>query len=221
MVLTKRDILWEKTNYQCIPNYLNAGDCTPCEMVDIIGRFVIYKVDGAKNHYLLLPTNKVTGIEDDYFLTLNKIFVLAWENTSYLSKERVVKGHPCLLSVNPAAKRSQDQLHIHISFLSPEAEKRLTELYEFIKPDIWSDSPFEIEDQKLYLKKLTSSTFSSNTYSFPQDANTLCSQLRKDRNDLTLGVTSLDSDHFIMMAGFCERNLVASCELLSEEFGGF
>ncbi|PIJ48216.1 MULTISPECIES: CDP-diacylglycerol diphosphatase [unclassified Erwinia] len=97
-------------------------------------------------------------------MTLNKFFFLAWENTSYLSNERMVKGHPCLLSVNAAAKRSQDQLHIHISFLSRDAEKILTELYEFIKTDIWSDTPFAIKNQKLYLKKLTSSTFSSNTY---------------------------------------------------------
>lgn len=65
------------------------------------------------------------------------------------------------------------------------------------------------------------SSFASNTYSFQQDANTLCSALHKDRNDLTLEVTSLNPEYLILMSGFCEKGLMASCELLSEEFEGF
>ncbi|WP_324028627.1 hypothetical protein GC087_14695 [Pantoea sp. JZ2] len=216
-----RNLLWEKITYQCVPNYLNSGRCIPCQIVDVMNKFVIYKVDGAINHYLLLPIEKVTGLEDDFFLTLNKIFALAWDNTFLLSREGIDDRRPCLLSVNPAVKRSQDQLHIHISFISPDAEESLIERYKFIKQNIWSDTPFGIQDQNLYLKKITKSNFFSNSYSFPQDANTLCSELGKDRKYLTLGVTSLDSDFFILMAGFCEKNIVASCEKLSEEFGGF
>jgi len=74
-------------------------------------------------HFLLIPTQTLTGIEDPRVLRAGSFnyFAAAWKARGYLDG---VVGHALRresvgLAVNSALQRGQDQLHIHIECLQP------------------------------------------------------------------------------------------------------
>lgn len=116
-----RNILWNKIHLQCVQNYLDKDVYAPCALVDLDKNYTIYKVDGEKYPYLLLPVQKISGIEDAQLLSSGALnyFYLAWQSRTFLTSalERSLAERNISLAINAANARSQDQLHIHISCL--------------------------------------------------------------------------------------------------------
>jgi len=86
-------------------------------------------------HGLAIPRASVTGIEDPR--RPDSIWKFAWDVArTHIGNEDVIA-----LAVNPPSLRSQDQLHIHIVRLLPDARVRFTEARSMHLPSligIWS-----------------------------------------------------------------------------------
>lgn len=120
---------------QCLPHWRSAQDPAPCRQVTLpaaggehAGYAVLPDRKGGA-HYLLIPTQPITGIESAALLEAGSTnyFAAAWEARSYV--EQFV-GHPVPrealgLAINARRSRGQDQLHIHIECLGTELSMQL------------------------------------------------------------------------------------------------
>src|SRR5262249_32587725 len=73
-------------------------------------------------HGLALPRFKVTGVEDPRRPA--GIWAFAWDT----ARGRIADDRQIALVVNPPTERTQDQLHVHLVRLSPNARGRVASL---------------------------------------------------------------------------------------------
>ncbi len=115
-----RDLLWHEVQ-KCSTNQQKLHNPEPCVYVDIDNKYVV--ANGSKPvDYLLLPTDKISGIEAPQISRLNSrnYWQYAWNKATdkdYIrSKAPQVKSPEQIgLAINSPQARHQDQLHIHIS----------------------------------------------------------------------------------------------------------
>ncbi|MBJ6723121.1 CDP-diacylglycerol diphosphatase [Geomesophilobacter sediminis] len=81
-------------------------------------------------HALAIPRAKVTGVEDPH--RPEGIWCFAWE----LGRRRIGDETVMALVVNPRLYRSQDQLHVHVVRLKPDARQRFTKLPQARVPNL-------------------------------------------------------------------------------------
>jgi CDP-diacylglycerol pyrophosphatase len=116
----------------CVATYTLTGSPFPCLQVDLEGGeargFVVLRPPVGESDTILSPTRRVTGVEDPFLQSPDapNYFAAAWAARTILDSE----GSPIdptrvALVVNPASVRSQDQMHIHIGCLVPEARAAL------------------------------------------------------------------------------------------------
>ena len=129
-----RDALLHIVQDQCLVHWRQAHDPAPCARVVLSGTPQDYAVlhdrkGGA--HFLLIPTQTITGMEDPRLLRQQtpNYFAAAWQARDQLD---AVMGHTLRrdaigLAINSARARGQDQLHIHIECLQPEIYRALKE----------------------------------------------------------------------------------------------
>ncbi|MGN7292958.1 CDP-diacylglycerol diphosphatase [Rhizobium sp. SAFR-030] len=110
---------------------LRAGQAAmaePCLKVDRGAGYVVLRDRNGPHHYLLLPTQAISGMESATLLDPEtpNYFWLAWENREFLSNgPRGINDDQVLLAINSRYGRSQRQLHIHISCMSADVRARL------------------------------------------------------------------------------------------------
>ncbi|WMI97577.1 CDP-diacylglycerol diphosphatase [Pseudomonas chlororaphis subsp. aurantiaca] len=116
--------LWKIVSQQCVPNQQQNNTSAPCLKVDLQKGYIVFKDAKGPLHDLIIPTDKISGIESPILQTENapSLFASAWENRKRLETEL---GHPIKdsflsLAINSESGRSQNQLHIHIACLLPE-----------------------------------------------------------------------------------------------------
>src|ERR1051325_9340828 len=120
--------LWKIVSGQCVPNQLAHGDPKPCVEVDLKdgaehGYAVLKDLHGA-TQYLLIPTQRIVGIESPELLAPNaaNYFADAWNARGFVEK---ALGHALPidalgLAVNSKLARTQNQLHVHIDCVRPD-----------------------------------------------------------------------------------------------------
>jgi CDP-diacylglycerol pyrophosphatase len=122
-----RDYLWDLVSQQCLPNSSAGNETNPCVIVDNQNRYAILKDINGPLQYLLIPTTKITGIEDKALLDDSQpnYMKLAWDNRFLLSKlyRKEIDDSNIVLSINSIEGRTQDQLHIHIDCIDPFVKK--------------------------------------------------------------------------------------------------
>jgi CDP-diacylglycerol pyrophosphatase len=120
-------VLWRIVHDQCVPDQGSHGAPAPCALVSLAGGeahgFVVLKDrDGVAQH-LLLPTARITGIEDPALLAPDaaNYFARAWDERHFVTDRlgRRLDRTQLSVAVNSAYGRSQDQLHLHIDCLAP------------------------------------------------------------------------------------------------------
>jgi len=122
------DALWKIVHGRCVPNQQLHGTPSPCASVSLAGGeakgYAILKDIKGASQFLLIPTDRITGIESPKILADDapNYFAAAW---AARSGTEAVFHHPLpredmSLAINSPHARSQEQLHIHIDCLQPE-----------------------------------------------------------------------------------------------------
>jgi CDP-diacylglycerol pyrophosphatase len=124
---TDPDALWKIVHDRCVPHQAAGTGPAPCAEVNSQAGYAVLKDKVGRTQYLLIPTSRVTGIEDPALLERDApdYWQDAWAARHYV--ERELGGAPqrrgvIALSVNSEYGRSQDQLHIHIDCTKPEVD---------------------------------------------------------------------------------------------------
>jgi CDP-diacylglycerol pyrophosphatase len=142
-----RDALRRIVQEHCVPHWLQQGNPAPCDRVSITaspreteGYAVLADAKGGA-HFLLIPTERVAGIESPEVLEPRapNYFAAAWKARARIA---AVLGHEVRreavgLAVNSEQHRSQDQLHIHVECLGEEVYRLLQTAGEHLS-DRWT-----------------------------------------------------------------------------------
>ena len=99
-----------------------------CVAVDPRNQVAILRSIEGREQFLLVPTIRVTGIEDPYLRSQSapNYWELAWEAAQRYLPESVTKDRKRIgLAINSVYGRSQNQLHIHISCINADAARIL------------------------------------------------------------------------------------------------
>ncbi|MDT3381687.1 CDP-diacylglycerol diphosphatase [Labrys neptuniae] len=129
------DALWKIVDGQCVPEQQQQAERRHCIEVDL-GKgvdhgFAILKDNAPTKpyNYLLIPTKRITGIEDEALLApdAENYFEHAWAARFHLGAilKRNLDWNMVALAVNSAKDRSQNQLHIHVGCVRPDIRNAL------------------------------------------------------------------------------------------------
>jgi CDP-diacylglycerol pyrophosphatase len=127
------DALWKIISGKCLPNEREYGRPAPCVIVDLKGGsehgHVVLKDQDGDTQYLVMPTAKITGIEDPAILAPGaaNYFGDAWDERLF-TVEATKTGLPrdaISLAINSASGRTQNQLHIHIDCIRADVRSAL------------------------------------------------------------------------------------------------
>lgn len=126
------DALWQIVSEKCLPHQQSSGDPAPCQRVDQPHRYAMLKDMNGPLQYLLIPLDKITGIESPRLLqpTTPNYFALAWHERTLLAQQRgsPIDDQVLSLAINSQYGRTQNQLHIHLSCLRPDVRQQLDQL---------------------------------------------------------------------------------------------
>src|SRR6202521_1035313 len=125
--------LWEVVHNLCVPGQSEYHDPKPCLQVDLHGGiesgFAILRDPRGGTQFLLIPTTRISGIESPAVRGPNaaNYFADAWEARTYIADalHQTLPRDGIARAINSAASRSQDQLHIHLSCISPDTLRAL------------------------------------------------------------------------------------------------
>jgi CDP-diacylglycerol pyrophosphatase len=127
------DVLWKIVHDQCVPNQQQHQSAVPCLEVDLSGGVerghVVLKDLVGNTQFLVIPTARVTGIEDPALLAANapNYWTPAWIARFYtFARARKELPRSAIgLAVNSVKARSQNQLHIHVDCVQPDLRRYL------------------------------------------------------------------------------------------------
>jgi len=121
--------LWFVVHDLCVPDQRQFGSSSPCTEVDLAAGHVILKAPSGPTHFLLIPTARVTGIEDPAILLPGapNYWAQAWQARRYVEQRagRTLGRDEISLAINSIDGRTQDQLHIHIDCIKPDVRAAL------------------------------------------------------------------------------------------------
>jgi CDP-diacylglycerol pyrophosphatase len=130
--------LWRVVHDLCLADARLSGHPAPCSKVDQDRGYAVLKDLEYPTHFILVPTARVTGIEDPKLLTPDSpnYWALSWENRHLLERRigRPLPREAIGLAVNSVYGRSQDQLHVHIDCVRPDVARSLAAERDRIGP---------------------------------------------------------------------------------------
>ncbi|MCF1434836.1 CDP-diacylglycerol diphosphatase [Agrobacterium vitis] len=149
------DALWKIVHDKCVVA------TAPCVSVNAGEHYALLKDQRGVAQHLLIPTDKITGIESPALLDAKtpNFFADAWNERAAVNAKL---PHPLArdmlsLAVNAQNARSQNQLHIHIDCLSPDAHALLTKMAYDIGTD-WASLPVAVAGHHFIAMKVESDT---------------------------------------------------------------
>jgi CDP-diacylglycerol pyrophosphatase len=159
--------LWTITHDQCVPNQEQHGDPAPCALVDLTGRYVVLKDLVGATQFLLIPTDRVSGIESPEILAPDApdYFAAAWRARTFVEQRA---GQPISrdwisLAINSAADRTQNQLHIHVDCVRADVREALQRNISGIGPD-WAPLPEPLVGQQYRAMTLAGDDLTANPF---------------------------------------------------------
>jgi CDP-diacylglycerol pyrophosphatase len=146
-----RKALWQIVKDVCVPDMRLRGKPAPCASVDLRRGFVVLDNIAGRRQILLIPTSRLTGIEDPQLLspTAPNYWQAAWEARAILAQRlgHQVAREAVGLAVNSVLARTQDQLHIHVDCLRSDVAAELRVRGDAIGAH-WSDLPIPLAGQR-------------------------------------------------------------------------
>lgn len=125
--------LWDIVHGRCVPDEQQHGDPKPCAEVDLTNGvtrgFAILKDIRGASQFLLIPTDRVTGIESRSLLAPRAVNYFAHAWTARMFSERALgrkmPRDTLSLAINSQYGRTQNQLHIHIECIREDVREAL------------------------------------------------------------------------------------------------
>ncbi|TCV09079.1 CDP-diacylglycerol pyrophosphatase [Samsonia erythrinae] len=150
--------LWKIVSEQCVPNQQRNGHPAPCLEVNLADGYALFDDRNGPYHDLLIPTDKISGIESPELLQQNtpNFFMQAWDRRGHLSREagKPIRDDYIALAINSRYGRTQNQLHIHIACLRPAIYHTLNQQFPALSDD-WKTLPVKINGHVYLAKTLT------------------------------------------------------------------
>jgi len=125
--------LWRIVHGQCVAHFVASHDPAPCQAVHLdngedAGTAVLKDLVGA-TQFLVIPTRRVSGIEDAVLLAPGaaNYFADAWGEIGRVAgaAHAELARDALSLAVNAVSGRSQDQLHIHLDCVRADVRDAL------------------------------------------------------------------------------------------------
>ena len=196
--------LWQIVHDRCVPDEQTKGDPAPCARVDLTGGTAVLKDIVGDTQYLLLPTERVTGIEDPAILApaSPNYFAAAWRARDLVNQRagRELPRDDLGLAINSIYGRTQNQLHIHIDCLRPDVVAALHDKGSSVGTS-WMRFPVPLQGRSYLARRLMDDTL-SRTNLFTLLANDVPGA-RTDMGKWTLvaaGITLDGHPQFILLA---------------------
>ena len=156
------DALWHIVSQQCVPDQSQHQNPGPCLRVEPDKGFVLLKDRNGPYQDLLIPTDKVTGIEDIALTRdlLPHYFAQAWKHHDVLSTglPTPIADRYVSLAINSRYGRSQNQLHIHIACLRPDVFNTLNERAASLNEQ-WQTLPVKLLGHTYSARTLSAADF--------------------------------------------------------------
>ncbi|AUT62921.1 CDP-diacylglycerol diphosphatase [Paraburkholderia terrae] len=132
--------LWNIVDHQCVPAARASGGAGFCTAVNLPGHYAILKDINGNTQYLLIPTDRVTGIESPSVLAADApdYWADAWAARQYVGSRIGLTFPPDQLGleINSQFRRTQNQLHIHMDCMQDDIIKDLAR-FRTIEPGQW------------------------------------------------------------------------------------
>ena len=116
--------LWHIVHDLCVPAEVATHKPGPCVAVDLAGGYAVLKDLRGQTQVLVIPTQKITGIESEALLEPSSpnYWADAWAARTYVEGylHRPIPRDDLALAVNSVYGRSQSQLHIHVDCVRPD-----------------------------------------------------------------------------------------------------
>lgn len=143
--------LWTIVSEQCVPDQRQDADPAPCAQVDDRpGGYAVLKDLVGATQFLLIPTDRISGIEDPAILApdATNYFAAAWQARTFVAQRA---GQPLprdliSLAINSAAARTQNQLHIHVDCVRTDVRDALGRNMSVVGPE-WQPFPEPLAGQ--------------------------------------------------------------------------
>ena len=159
--------LWHIVHDRCVAGEEHDGSPAPCAEVSLAGGWVVLKDKRGIAQFLLIPTARVTGIEDPAVLAPRapNYFAAAWAARTEMEAKlpHPVPRDVLSLAINSPYGRSQNQLHIHIDCLRPEVHDALVARAADIGPD-WAPLPGGLRGHPYIARRLNESDLHANPF---------------------------------------------------------
>jgi CDP-diacylglycerol pyrophosphatase len=154
-------VLWGIVSGSCVPEQQQHGQPGKCAKVDLAAGYAILKDLVGEAQYLLLPTVKVTGIEDPAVLAPGapNYFAEAWNERHFTTDalKRDLPRDAITLAVNSVYGRSQNQLHIHIDCAAIGLHDKIAANIAAVGDD-WAPLPEKLNGHRYHAMRVTGDT---------------------------------------------------------------
>ncbi len=155
------DALWKIVHGACVPDEAEHAYPAPCAKVSLDAGWAVLKDRRGETQYLLIPTARVTGIEDPAVLggDAPNYWAAAWAARRFVfaSAGRVLPRDAVSLAVNSPSGRSQNQLHIHVECLRPDVRDALRQAAPTLG-DAWTRLPGGLRGHAYMARRLDGAT---------------------------------------------------------------
>ncbi len=201
--------LWQVVR-ACVADYKLTGAPFPCLEVDLSageeGGDVVLRPP-LSHDTILAPTRKIVGIEDPFLQSPEapNYFDAAWRARSFLRGPdgREPERDAIALVVNSAVTRGQDQLHIHMGCLVPDARRALAAAAPGVPAGEWTRIGAVVPHTVFWGTRIRGTDL-SESYPFQLVAAALPDEVR-NRQDLMImvaGVRVESYDEFLILASY-------------------
>ncbi|CAH2925639.1 MAG: CDP-diacylglycerol pyrophosphatase (EC [uncultured Paraburkholderia sp.] len=138
--------LWKIVDLRCVPSQQATGTPGQCSEVNLDKHYAILKDIVRRSQHLLIPTDRITGIESPLLLApgARDYWVDAWDSRTYVEKsvKRTLPDNLLGVEINSQFRRSQNQLHLHIDCMRGDVSDALASHANDV-PDQWHDETFD------------------------------------------------------------------------------
>ena len=149
--------LWQIVHDRCVPDEQQKQDPAPCAAVDLSRGYAVLKDLVGKTQFLLIPTARVSGIDDPAILAPDapNYWQPAWEARRFVEQRagQAIPRDKLSLAINSSVGRTQDQLHIHVDCVRADVRDAVMQHADAIGSQ-WTEFPVPLAGQRYRAMRL-------------------------------------------------------------------